>query len=88
MFPDESFLIMYGPVATWCMPYVEVVWSSNCFAYSRGTGAVMGSPSEPVKTPSGCLSLNTIVSLLGVRMPLMFGTPFVAFAGAPTTSPK
>jgi hypothetical protein len=88
MFPDESFLIMYGPVATWCIPYVEVVWESNRFAYSCGTGAVISNPSEPVKTPSGRLSRNTIVSLLGVWMPLMSGTPFVAFLGAPTTSPK
>ena len=38
--------------------------------------------------PSGRFSSNTMVRLLGVRMPLMSGTPFVAFAGAPTTSPK
>ena len=41
-----------------------------------------------MNTPSGCLSLNTIVLWFGVWMPLMFGTPFVALAGAPTTSPK
>ena len=88
MFPEASFLIMYGPVATWCMPYVDVVWSSNCLAYSRGTGAVMSRPSEPVKTPSGRLSRKTSVVLFGVWIPVMFGTPFAAFDGAPTTSPK
>ncbi len=88
MFPDASFLIMYGPVETWCIPYVEVVSLSYLLAYSRGTGAVIRRPSEPVKMPSGRFSRNTIVLLFGVWMPLMLGTPFVAFAGAPTTSPK
>ena len=38
--------------------------------------------------PSGRFSRKTIVLLFGVWMPLMLGTPFVAFAGAPTMSPK
>jgi hypothetical protein len=32
MLPDALFLIMYGPVATWCIPYVEVVFESNGLA--------------------------------------------------------
>ena len=41
-----------------------------------------------MKTPSGRLSRKTSVVLFGVWIPVMFGTPFAAFDGAPTTSPK
>jgi len=86
--PAALFWIMYGPVATWWLPYDELVPLSNFLAYSAGTGAVSGSWSAPTKTPLGFDSLNTIVYLSGVWMPEMLGTVFVDFVGAPSITPK
>src|SRR6185503_15517837 len=88
MLPEASFLIMYGPVATWCRPYVDCVWLSNFRAYDAGTGAVIGSPSAPTKTPDGCCNLKTRVVEFGVWMPRMLGIRCAGLFGAPTRSPK
>src|SRR3954468_8094495 len=82
--PWASFLIMYGPVATTCVLYVEGFFASNFFAYSSGTGIVIGMTSAAdTRTASGRFSLNTIVWSSGVVMPEIDLTPFVGDLGAP-----
>src|SRR5919197_6406355 len=80
---------MYGPVAMTCVLYVEGFLASNFFAYSSGTGAVMGITSaDDTLTACGSLSLNTIVWSSGVSMPEMDLTPLVGDEGAPTIELK
>src|SRR5689334_17975037 len=75
---------MYGPVATTCVLYVEGFLASNFFAYSSGTGAVIGMTSaDDTLTACGSFSLKTIVWLSGVSMPEIDLTPFVGADGAP-----
>jgi hypothetical protein len=63
---------MYGPVATWCWPYVDGCCLSNFWAYSFGTGAEAGMLRQPATiAPRGRSSLNTIVWASGVVMPEM-----------------
>jgi hypothetical protein len=87
--PEASFLIMYGPVATTCVLYVEGLFASYFFAYSSGTGIVIGITSAAeTTTASGRLSLKTIVWSSGVVMPEIDSTPFVAVFGAPAIELK
>src|SRR5919197_1562902 len=80
---------MYGPVATTCVLYVEGFFASNGFAYSSGTGAVIGMTSaDATPTACGSFSLNTIVWSSGVVMPEIDLTPFVGADGAPTIELK
>ena len=73
---------MYGPVATTCVLYVDGFFASNFFAYSSGTGAVIGITSAAATaTAGGSLSLKTIVWSSGVVMPEIGLTPFVGFGG-------
>ena len=48
---------MYGPVATWCSPYVDGFSASYCFAYSSGTGALTGRVRAPI-TPIEVVSVE------------------------------
>src|SRR5512147_1261724 len=83
--PELSFLTMYGPLDTTCVLYVDGFLASNCFAYSSGTGAVIGITSDAANdTPTGSLSLKTIVWSSGVSMPEIGLTPLVGFVGLPT----
>src|SRR4051812_43491754 len=75
---------MYGPVETTCVLYVEGFFASYFFAYSSGTGIVIGMTSAAdTSTPSGRLSLNSMVWSSGVLMPEIGLTPFVEDFGAP-----
>ena len=65
--PYASFWIMYGPVATWWLPYVDGVLASYFSAYSSGTGVGRGSASAcgHDRRPSALVSLKTIVVVVG-----------------------
>src|SRR5689334_21280058 len=80
---------MYGPVATTWVLYVEGLWASNFFAYSSGTGIVIGITSAAAtETAAGRDSLNTIVWSSGVVMPEIGLTPFVGALGVPSMELK
>src|SRR3954451_3908879 len=80
---------MYGPVATTWVLYVDGLLASNFFAYSSGTGALIGITSaDDTLTASGSLSLKTMVGSAGVVMPEIGLTPVVGFDGAPTIELK
>src|SRR3954452_15364759 len=82
--PELSFLTMYGPEEMTCVLYVDGLFASNFFAKSAGTGAVTGiTRAAANETPTGDLSLNTIVWSSGVVMPEIGLTPLVGFSGAP-----
>ena len=49
--PARSVPTMYGPVATWWVPYSETFSRSKGSAYSRGTGAASGSTSAAASVP-------------------------------------
>src|SRR3954454_10055375 len=75
---------MYGPVATTCVLYVDGFLASYFFAYSSGTGIVIGITSAAETTKdSGRLSLKTIVWSSGVVMPEIDLTPLVGSFGTP-----
>src|SRR3954453_2591236 len=88
--PDASFWIMYGPVATWCSPYVLGFFLSNGAAYCLGTGEVSIIPRAPPAStpPLALLKWKTIVLLSGVVMPLLSVVPGFASTLAPMMSPK
>src|SRR4051794_16879086 len=68
--PAELFLTMYGPVETTCVLYVDGFFASNVFAYSCGTGTVIGMTSAAATpTPAGFDSLITSVFGSGQVMP-------------------
>ena len=84
-----SFLTMYGPVKATYWSYSDGDFASNFFAYSSGTGTVIGMTSAAATvTATGRSSLITSVWSSGVVMPSMSWTPLVGSSGAPTMSPK
>src|SRR5919197_708518 len=87
--PELSFLIMYGPVKATCVLYVDCALASNFFAYSSGTGIVIGMTRAATNdTAVGSLSLKTIVWSSGVVMPEIGLTPLVGLLGAPSMTWK
>ena len=83
----QSFSIMYGPVATWCSPYVDGFSASYCFAYSSGTGELTGRVRAPV-TPAAVVLVSLISSVVssGAVIPLMSGAPPVGLSWASLTA--
>src|SRR3954469_21840895 len=80
---------MYRPVATTWVLYVEGFFASYFFAYSWGTGALIGITSAAdTLTASGWLSLNAVVVSAGVVMPEIDLAPVDGFVGAPTIELK
>src|SRR5215218_6903128 len=80
---------MYGPVATMCVLYVDGFFASNSFAYSSGTGIVIGITSAAATTTaSGRDRLNSTVWSSGVLMPEIGLTPLVGLFGAPSIELK
>src|SRR3954449_975301 len=79
---------MYGPVNTTCVLYVDGFLASYFFAYSCGTGTVIGMTSAAATpTPLGLESLMTSVLSSGVCRPeISLKDP--GFVGAPTMSVK
>jgi hypothetical protein len=85
---------MYGPVATWWMPYVDNFPASNRPASSSGTGADNGMESAPASTtpaqrvdPGGRSRSKTTVWPSGVVMPGS-RVPGATPAFAPRRPPK
>ena len=61
---------MYGPVKTTCWSYVDGSFLSNFWAYSFGTGVVIGITSAAATlTATGVCRWKTIVWSSGVVMP-------------------
>src|SRR3954453_408256 len=80
---------MYGPEEMTCVLYVDGLFASYFFAKSSGTGAVTGiTRAAANETPTGDLSLKTIVWSSGVVMPEIGLTPLVGFVGAPAVGWK
>src|SRR3954452_7021188 len=68
--PLLSFLTMYGPVKATYWSYVDGFFASSFFAYSCGTGTVMGITSAAdTRWATGLVSLMTSVWLSGVCSP-------------------
>ena len=79
---------MYGPVKTWCCPYVDCLPLSNFDAYSFGTGTVHGSASAWPAAPVGTENLSTRVLASGVVMPeISFALPLLN-ASRPARVPR
>ena len=77
---------MYGPVATWKLPYSLGFLASNFLAYSGGTGALIGSTRAPITIAAfASVRWKTIVYLSGVVIPEM-GPPLAV--GAPSIALK
>ena len=71
---------MYGPVKATYWPYVEGFFASNSFAYSSGTGALIGSDSAWTIT---CAIATFGGSSISIRSVLSSGAVTPAMSGAP-----
>src|SRR3954451_4866193 len=85
-----SFLIMYGPGKATYWLYYDGMLESMFFAYSSGTGTVIGITSACETSGAlAVLSFRMSVVSSGVSMPeIGLMSPLLAFAGVPTIELK